>query len=76
MRRRHEPHPSGHAGVERAGGLLRDTRQQQLEPLGPPPRLRTIQAIAAIQKSTACKILFSSMYRNISGQVFSQDSCG
>ncbi|WP_425045868.1 hypothetical protein [Primorskyibacter sp. S87] len=46
-----------------------------LNPFGQPPRTRTSQAIAAIQKATGCKVVRNSMYQNISGQVFSQVSC-
>lgn len=57
--------------------IYRATRDSNnLNPFGPPPRLRTIQAIAAIQQATGCKVIVSSMYQNISGQFFSQVSCG
>lgn len=56
--------------------VYRATRDNNnLNPFGPPPRLRTIQAIAAIQQATGCKVIRSSMYQNISGQFFSQVSC-
>jgi hypothetical protein len=56
--------------------VYRATRDNNnLNPFGPPPRLRTIQAMAAIQAATGCKALRSSMYQNISGQFFSQVSC-
>ncbi|WP_254436851.1 hypothetical protein [Ruegeria arenilitoris] len=56
--------------------IYRATRDNNnLNPFGPPPRLRTIQAIAAIQKATGCKPIVPSMYQNISGQFFSQVSC-
>ncbi|WP_424832804.1 hypothetical protein [Ruegeria sp.] len=57
--------------------VYRATRDNNnLNPFGPPPRTRTAQAIAAIQAATGCKVIFSSMYQNISGQFFSQVSCG
>ncbi|EEE39119.1 hypothetical protein RKLH11_2965 [Rhodobacteraceae bacterium KLH11] len=57
--------------------VYRATRDNNnLNPFGPPPRLRTVQAIAAIQKATGCKVIVPSMYQNISGQFFSQVSCG
>ncbi len=57
--------------------VYRATRDNNnLNPFGPPPRLRTVQAIAAIQQATGCKVIRSSMYQNISGQFFSQVSCG
>ena len=57
--------------------VYRATRDNNnLNPFGPPPRLRTIQAIAAIQQATGCKVIYPSMYQNISGQFFSQVSCG
>ncbi|NVO57139.1 hypothetical protein HW561_15200 [Rhodobacteraceae bacterium B1Z28] len=56
--------------------VYRATRDNNnLNPFGPPPRLRTIQAIAAIQQATGCKVIVPSMYQNISGQFFSQVSC-
>ncbi|WP_037310828.1 hypothetical protein [Ruegeria halocynthiae] len=56
--------------------VYRATRDNNnLNPFGPPPRLRTIQAIAAIQQATGCKPIVASMYQNISGQFFSQVSC-
>lgn len=56
--------------------VFRATRDNNnLNPFGPPPRLRTIQAIAAIQAATGCKPIVASMYQNISGQFFSQVSC-
>ncbi|WP_420586388.1 hypothetical protein [Ruegeria sp.] len=56
--------------------IYRATRDNNnLNPFGPPPRLRTLQAIAAIQAATGCKPIVSSMYQNISGQFFSQVSC-
>ncbi|WP_299082494.1 hypothetical protein [uncultured Ruegeria sp.] len=55
---------------------FRATRDNNnLNPFGPPPRLRTIQAIAAIQQATGCRVVVPSMYQNISGQFFSQVSC-
>lgn len=44
-------------------------------PYGPPARLRSTQATAAIQQATGCKVIRSSMYQNISGQFVSQVSC-
>ncbi len=62
--------------VSDAPVVYRATRDNNnLNPFGPPPRLRTIQAMAAIQKATGCKPIYSSMYQNISGQFFSQVSC-
>ncbi|SLN72581.1 hypothetical protein [Ruegeria meonggei] len=56
--------------------VYRATRDNNnLNPFGPPPRLRTVQAIAAIQQATGCKPIVASMYQNISGQFFSQVSC-
>ena len=57
--------------------IYRATRDNNnLNPFGPPPRLRTIQAMAAIREATGCRAIYSSMYQNISGQFFSQVSCG
>ncbi|WP_299988330.1 hypothetical protein [uncultured Ruegeria sp.] len=62
--------------VSDAPVVYRATRDNNnLSPFGPPPRLRTIQAMAAIQQATGCKAIYSSMYQNISGQFFSQVSC-
>ncbi len=62
--------------VSDAPVVYRATRDNNnLNPFGPPPRLRTIQAIAAIQQATGCKPIVASMYQNISGQFFSQVSC-
>lgn len=47
-----------------------------LDPYGPPAALRTIQAIRAIESATGCRVIRSSMYQNISGQFFSQVTCG
>ena len=56
--------------------VYRATRDNNnLNPFGPPPRLRTLQAIAAIQQATGCTPIRGSMYQNISGQFFSQVSC-
>ncbi|KUJ80398.1 hypothetical protein AVO45_04930 [Ruegeria marisrubri] len=56
--------------------VYRATRDNNnLNPFGPPPRLRTTQAIAAIQQATGCTVIRSSMYQNISGQFFSQVVC-
>ncbi|TMV07657.1 hypothetical protein FGK63_09315 [Ruegeria sediminis] len=63
--------------VSDAPVIYRATRDNNnLNPFGPPPRLRTIQAIAAIQQATGCRVIRSSMYQNISGQFFSQVVCG
>ncbi|MEM1004646.1 MAG: hypothetical protein AAGK26_04655 [Pseudomonadota bacterium] len=62
--------------VSDAPVIYRATRDNNnLNPFGPPPRLRTIQAIAAIQAATGCRPIVASMYQNISGQFFSQVSC-
>ncbi|WP_171178029.1 MULTISPECIES: hypothetical protein [unclassified Ruegeria] len=62
--------------VSDAPVVYRATRDNNnLNPFGPPPRLRTLQAIAAIQQATGCKPIVASMYQNISGQFFSQVSC-
>lgn len=56
--------------------VYRATRDNNnLNPFGPPPRLRTTQAMAAIQAATGCKPIRASMYQNMSGQFFSQVSC-
>lgn len=47
-----------------------------LNPYGPPAALRTTQAIRAIETATGCRAIRSSMYQNISGEVFSQVNCG
>ncbi|NOE27437.1 hypothetical protein [Ruegeria sp. HKCCD6157] len=62
--------------VSDAPVVYRATRDNNnLNPFGPPPRLRTVQAIAAILQATGCKPIVASMYQNISGQFFSQVSC-
>ncbi|CUK12489.1 hypothetical protein RUE5091_03531 [Ruegeria denitrificans] len=62
--------------VSDAPVVYRATRDNNnLNPFGPPPRLRTLQAMAAIQAATGCKPIRTSMYQNISGQFFSQVSC-
>ncbi|GAA6158776.1 MULTISPECIES: hypothetical protein [Ruegeria] len=62
--------------VSDAPVVYRATRDNNnLNPFGPPPRLRTLQAIAAIQQATGCTPIRGSMYQNISGQFFSQVSC-
>ncbi|GGH34416.1 hypothetical protein SAMN05444007_10764 [Cribrihabitans marinus] len=62
--------------VSDAPVIYRATRDwNNLNPYGRPARLRTTQAIAAIQKATGCRVIRSSMYQNISGQVFSQVAC-
>lgn len=56
--------------------IFRATRDwNNLNPFGPPARLRTTQAIAAIQKATGCNVIRKSMYQNISGQFFAQVQC-
>lgn len=56
--------------------LYRATRDwNNLNPFGPPARLRTTQAIAAIQKATGCQVIRKSMYQNISGQFYAQVQC-
>ena len=73
---RHEPHMGGDARSRTSRSCYRATRDNNnLNPFGPPPRLRTLQAIAAIQQATGCKPIVASMYQNISGQFFSQVSC-
>ncbi len=62
--------------VSDAPVVYRATRDNNnLNPFGPPPRLRTLQAATAIQQATGCRPIVGSMYQNISGQFFSQVSC-
>ena len=46
-----------------------------LNPYGPPARLRTHQAMRAYYAATGCRAIYPSMYQNISGEFFAQLSC-
>lgn len=46
-----------------------------LNPYGPPAKLRTTQAIRAMETATGCKVILPTMYQNMSGHFFSQMSC-
>ncbi len=62
--------------VSEAPVIYRATRDMNnLNPFGPPARMRTTQAIAAVQQATGCAVIRSSMYQNISGQFYTQVSC-
>lgn len=62
--------------VSDAPVVYRATRDMNnLNPFGPPARPRSTQAIAAIQQATGCRVIYASMYQNISGQFFSQVNC-
>ncbi|GAA6190173.1 MULTISPECIES: hypothetical protein [Roseobacteraceae] len=62
--------------VSEAPVIYRATRDtNNLNPFGPPARMRTTQAIAAVQQATGCNVIRSSMYQNISGQFYTQVAC-
>ncbi|TDK52126.1 hypothetical protein [Antarcticimicrobium luteum] len=57
-------------------GFFRAVRDNNnLNPYGPPARLRTHQAIRAFHAATGCRAVYATMYQNISGEVFSQLDC-
>lgn len=43
---------------------------------GPPARTKTSQAIGAIEASTGCKVIRSTLYREVSDHFFAQVDCG
>ncbi|SDD25747.1 hypothetical protein [Ruegeria marina] len=56
--------------------VYRATRDwNNLNPYGPPARLRTHQAIAAVQQATGCTVDRNTLYQNISGQFFARVTC-
>ncbi|WP_164659712.1 hypothetical protein [Tropicibacter sp. Alg240-R139] len=56
--------------------IYRATRDwNNLNPYGPPPRRRSVQAATAIQQATGCRVIWSTMYEKITGQFYSQVSC-
>ncbi len=56
--------------------VYRATRDlNNLNPFGPPARLRTLQAIAAVQQATGCTVDRKTLYQNISGQFFARVTC-
>ncbi|MFC3614301.1 hypothetical protein ACFORG_11060 [Lutimaribacter marinistellae] len=64
------------AQVAEDPAIWRATRDSNgYDPYGPPPRLRTVQGLAAIAQATGCRPVTSTAYRNISGQVFAQVAC-
>jgi len=57
-------------------GLFKAVRDDNnLNPYGPPARLRTHQAIRAFHAATGCKAIYSTMYQTISGAFFTQLDC-
>ncbi|GAA6202394.1 hypothetical protein [Aquicoccus sp. SU-CL01552] len=57
-------------------GLFKAVRDDNdLDPFGPPARLRTHQAIRAFHAATGCKAIYSTMYQTISGEFFTQLDC-
>ncbi len=57
-------------------GLFKAVRDNNdLNPFGPPARLRTHQAIRAYHAATGCKAIYSTMYQTISGEFFTQLDC-
>lgn len=42
---------------------------------GPPSRTKSAQALAALEGATGCKVLRSTMYRNVSDHFYSQMDC-
>lgn len=46
-----------------------------LNPFGPPARLRTHQAIRAFHAATGCRAVYSTMYQTISGAFYAQLDC-
>ena len=56
--------------------MYRATRDMNnLNPFGPPARLRTHQEIAAFQQATGCTVGRKTHYQNISGQFFARVTC-
>lgn len=57
-------------------GYWRASRDwNNLNPYGPPARLRTHQAMRAFRAATGCAPVYTSMYQTITGDVLSQLSC-
>lgn len=46
-----------------------------LNPFGPPARVRTHQAMRAFKAATGCRAVYETMYQNISGEFFAQLDC-
>lgn len=42
---------------------------------GPPARTKTAQALAALENGTGCKVIRSTLYRNVSDHFFAQMDC-
>jgi len=45
------------------------------DPFGPPAKLKSVQAIRAIETATNCRVIRSSMYRNVSDFFYTQVTC-
>lgn len=57
-------------------GIFSATRDNNdLDPFGPPARLRTHQAIRAYTSATGCRVDLSSMYQMITGEFRAQLIC-
>lgn len=57
-------------------GLFKAVRDNNnLNPYGPPARLRTHQAMRAYKAATGCRAIYATMYQNISGEFFAQLDC-
>lgn len=64
------------APVEDQPGLFSATRDNNnLDPFGPPARLRTHQAIRAYARATGCRVDLDSMYQRITGVFFARLRC-
>ena len=64
------------APVEEQPGLFSATRDNNnLDPFGPPARLRTHQAIRAYARATGCRVNLDSMYQLITGVFFAKLHC-
>lgn len=62
--------------VSQDPAVYRATRDMNnLNPFGPPARLRTHQAIVAVQQATGCTVDRKTLYQNISGQFFARVTC-
>lgn len=57
-------------------GLFKAVRDNNnLNPYGPPARLRTHQAMRAFHAATGCKAIYTTMYQTISGAFFTRLDC-
>ncbi len=54
---------------------IRAPMAAQYSPLGPPSRIKTVQATRAIETATGCKVDRPSMYRDVSDYFYAEVVC-